>query len=68
MRSKQGVGRQFGRVTVFKPRSVLMREIEIIALRLDELEAMWLCDLERLDQGAAAQRIGVSGGRGQRLF
>ncbi len=44
-----------------------MRELETITLRLDEFEAMRLCDLEGLDQTAAGERMGVSRGTVQRL-
>lgn len=44
-----------------------MTELETVALRLDEFEAMRLCDLDGLDQEAAGQRMGVSRGTVQRL-
>jgi predicted DNA-binding protein (UPF0251 family) len=45
-----------------------MRELETIALGLDELEAMRLCDLEDHDQEAAGARMRVSRGTVQRLL
>jgi predicted DNA-binding protein (UPF0251 family) len=45
-----------------------MTELKITELRLDELEAMRLCDIEGLDQNAAGQRMGVSRGTVQRLL
>jgi predicted DNA-binding protein (UPF0251 family) len=53
---------------VFKPRSVPMTELEHVDLGLSELEAMRLCDFERLEQEAAGGRMGVSRGTVQRLL
>jgi len=44
-----------------------MSRLSRIRLELDELEAIRLCDLERLDQEGAARRMGVSRGTVQRL-
>lgn len=44
-----------------------MRELEVVLLGLDELEAMRLCDLEGLEQESAGARMGVSRGTVQRL-
>jgi len=66
-RRKRRICRQFDGDTVFKPRSIPMTELETVALRLDEFEAMRLCDLDGLDQEAAGQRMGVSRGTVQRL-
>jgi len=46
--------------TLFKPAGVPARLLEQVRLGLDELEAMRLCDLESLEQAAAAERMGVS--------
>lgn len=53
---------------VFKPRSVPMCDLEVIALELAELEALRLCDLVGLDQEAAGERMKVSRGTVQRLL
>jgi len=53
---------------IFKPRSIPMHQLEAISLRLDELEAMRLCDHDELDQTAAGSRMGVSRGTVQRLL
>jgi predicted DNA-binding protein (UPF0251 family) len=45
-----------------------MGELEVIELRLDELEAIRLCDVEGLDQAGAGERMGVSRGTVQRLL
>ncbi len=47
-------------VPVFKPAGVPLRELESIAMTLDELEAMRLADLDGLYQEEAAARMGVS--------
>jgi predicted DNA-binding protein (UPF0251 family) len=44
----------------FKPIGVPVSDLEVEPLRLDELEALRLADLEGLYQEAAAQRMGVS--------
>ncbi len=67
-RRKQRICREFDGDTVFKPRSIPMRELETVALRLDEFEAMRLCDLDGHDQEAAGRRMGVSRGTVQRLL
>jgi predicted DNA-binding protein (UPF0251 family) len=45
-----------------------MTRLETVHLELGELEAMRLCDLERLDQDEAGERMGVSRGTVQRLL
>jgi predicted DNA-binding protein (UPF0251 family) len=47
-------------VEMFKPAGVPARSLEQVELRLDELEALRLADLEGLYQDAAAERMGVS--------
>lgn len=44
----------------FKPRAVPLSELEIVNLKLDELEAMRLVDIESLYHEDAAKRMGVS--------
>jgi len=41
---------------------------EFVILNVDELEALRLCDLENLDQDAAAERMGISRGTLQRIL
>lgn len=53
---------------MFKPRAIPMGELEVIELRLDELEAIRLCDVEGLDQAGAGGRMNVSRGTVQRLL
>ncbi len=45
-----------------------MGELDVIELRLDELEAVRLCDVEGHDQAGAGERMGVSRGTVQRLL
>ena len=47
-------------MTAFKPCGVPGRLLEAVELRLDELEAVRLADLDGLYQDAAAERMGVS--------
>jgi len=44
----------------FKPLGVPARELEVETLRVDELEALRLADLEGLYQETAAERMGIS--------
>ena len=53
---------------MYKPRAIPMQELELVELRLDELEAIRLCDVEGLDQAGAGERMGVSRGTVQRLL
>lgn len=53
---------------MFKPRSIPMTDLETVRLELSELEAMRLCDRERLDQSEAGRRMGVSRGSIFRLL
>lgn len=47
-------------VHTFKPAGIPMRCLDVLALGLDELEAIRLADLDGLYQDAAAERMGVS--------
>ena len=44
----------------FKPQGIPMRDLEEVAMELDEIEAIRLADLEGLYQVDAAARMGVS--------
>jgi uncharacterized protein len=44
----------------FKPRGIPLRDLEEVALAVDELEAIRLADLEGLYQEAAAEKMNVS--------
>lgn len=46
--------------TYFKPRGVPMSALEEVVLAVEELEAIRLRDLERLEQEEAAERMGIS--------
>ena len=52
---------------VMKPAGVPTKELQKIVLEIDELEALRLCDGERLSQAAAGERMGISRGTVQRL-
>jgi predicted DNA-binding protein (UPF0251 family) len=60
--------RRFDGDRVYKPRSIPMSDLEQVRLELSELEAMRLCDVERLDQEEAGRRMGVSRGTVFRLL
>ncbi|MDO9695060.1 MAG: DUF134 domain-containing protein [Candidatus Latescibacteria bacterium] len=65
---KQRCCRRYDADRVYKPRGVLMHELNTTRLALDQFEALRLCDLEGLDQTAAGARMGVSRGTVQRLL
>jgi len=47
-------------VTYFKPRAIPLSMLEEIDLKVDELEALRLCDLEDLEQKEAARKMKIS--------
>jgi uncharacterized protein len=53
--------------SVFKPAGTPLKDLELVRLYHDELEALHLCDGEGLTQEEAGERIGVSRGTVQRL-
>lgn len=53
---------------VFNPAGTPLRDMEIIALERDELEAFYLCDGQDLHQERAGEMMGVSRGTVQRLL
>lgn len=52
---------------VMKPAGVPTRALGKTVLEIDELEALRLCDSERLSQAEAGERMGISRGTVQRL-
>ena len=52
---------------IYKPAGTPLREMERITIARDEMEAMYLCDSEGLNQEAAGERMGISRGTVQRL-
>lgn len=57
-----------GYSAVFKPAGTPLKDMEIIKLGLDELEALHLCDGEGKNQEEAGICMGVSRGTVQRLL
>jgi predicted DNA-binding protein (UPF0251 family) len=47
-------------ISVFKPRGIPATQLEVIELKLDELEAFRLADLEGLHHVAAGKKMGIS--------
>ncbi|MEA1984476.1 MAG: DUF134 domain-containing protein [Euryarchaeota archaeon] len=47
-------------VLYFKPRGVPLLDLEVVALAIEELEALRLVDLEGMQQEEAAQKVGIS--------
>lgn len=47
-------------VTYFKPRAMPLSSLEEVDLKVDELEAVRLCDLKGLNQSEAAKKMHVS--------
>ena len=52
---------------VYKPQGIPMKSIDTTIISLDQFEAMRLCDLERMDQEKAGEKMEVSRGTIQRL-
>ena len=52
---------------VFKPTSIPLKELTMVTLYIDEMEALHLCDGQGLTQEEAGQKMGVSRGTIQRL-
>jgi len=57
-----------GYSSVFKPAGIPLKEMEVIQLAHDELEALHLCDGEGKTQEEAGVCMGVSRGTVQRLL
>ncbi len=55
-------------ITYFKPRAVPLSELEEVTLEMDELEAIRLCDLEKLPQVEAAKKMRISQSTLQRIL
>jgi uncharacterized protein len=55
-------------VTIFKPAGVPLRELEVINLSYEEVEAIRLKDLEGLEQKPAAEKMNVSRPTFQRIL
>ena len=55
-------------VVYFKPRAVPLSVLEEVDLRVDELEALRLCDLKNLDQVEAAEKMNISQSTFQRIL
>jgi predicted DNA-binding protein (UPF0251 family) len=45
---------------VYKPAGAPLRDLEQVILYRDEIEAMFLCDGENLNQEEAGKRMGIS--------
>lgn len=52
----------------FKPSGIPSRELEKIELKLDEFEALRLCDYDGMSQIEAGEAMGISRGTVQRLL
>ncbi|MDA3955650.1 DUF134 domain-containing protein, partial [Oceanispirochaeta sp.] len=52
----------------FKPSGIPARNLEKIELKLDEFEALRLCDYDGLNQIEAGEAMGISRGTVQRLL
>lgn len=53
---------------VFKPAGIPLKELTVVMLGHDELEALYLCDGKDLNQERAGEMMGVSRGTVQRLL
>lgn len=55
-------------ITYFKPRAVPLSMLEEVDLASDELEALRLCDLKKLNQATAAKKMKISQSTLQRIL
>lgn len=55
-------------VTFYKPQGVPMKSLEIIELALEELEALRLKDMKRLNQAECAEKMKISQSTFQRIL
>lgn len=55
-------------VTYFKPQGITMRELEIVELTTEEIEAYRLRHLNDLDQQGAAKKMNISTSTYQRIL
>lgn len=53
---------------VYKPAGTPLKELELVMLEHDELEALYLCDGQEMNQEQAGEKMGVSRGTVQRLL
>lgn len=53
---------------IFKPMGIQIKELDVVDIRLDEFEAIRLCDFEEKNQIEASEIMGVSRGTVQRLL
>ena len=60
--------RHFDGTNHFKPSGLSLADLQVNNLLLDELEAMYLCDFESLDQKIAADKMQISTSTLQRLL
>jgi len=55
-------------ITYFKPQGVPMRELEIVELTTEEVEALRLRNISELEQEAAAKKMNTSQSTFQRIL
>lgn len=53
---------------VYKPAGTPLKDLELVMLEHDELEALYLCDGQDMNQEQAGEKMGVSRGTVQRLL
>ncbi len=55
-------------VTYFKPRGIPLRELEVVSLSIEEIEAYRWRYLEKLDQSESANKMKISTSTYQRIL
>ncbi len=55
-------------VTYFKPRGVPLRTLEVVELSIEEMEALWLKNVEGMEQIEAAKKMKTSQSTFQRIL
>uniref|UniRef100_A0A7C4M3E6 UPF0251 protein ENT43_02955 n=1 Tax=candidate division CPR3 bacterium TaxID=2268181 RepID=A0A7C4M3E6_UNCC3 len=56
------------KTTYFKPRGIPMKDLEVVVLNLEEVEALRLKNIENLDQIEAAKKMNTSQSTFQRIL
>lgn len=55
-------------ISYFKPQGVPLRELEVVEISLEEIEALRLKNIEGMDQTGAAEKMGTSQSTFQRIL
>jgi predicted DNA-binding protein (UPF0251 family) len=63
-----GCAARAGATLIYKPAGIPLAELEQVRIERDELESLYLCDLQGMTQEEAGTCLGVSRGTVQRMI